>query len=63
SDTVLGSGWATEGYSAATIDAAARGVGYLLAEGGTPLRCKAAYLDDNTVTVIADRARAGREQS
>src|SRR5207249_7294390 len=34
SDTILGAGWAAQGYSAATIDSAARGVGFLLAEGG-----------------------------
>lgn len=56
SDTILGSGWATEGYSAATIDAASRGVGYLLHEGGLPVRLKAAYLDDGAVKLLADRA-------
>ncbi|MGI8947938.1 MAG: FtsK/SpoIIIE domain-containing protein [Ornithinimicrobium sp.] len=33
SDTVLGAGWASLGFSAADIDAAHRGVGYLLHEG------------------------------
>lgn len=59
---MLGTGWASEGYSAATIDAATRGVGYLLHEGGAPVRCKAAYLDDDTITAIAARARALRGQ-
>ena len=36
SDTILGQGWAHQGFSAATIDPTLRGVGYLLAEGGTP---------------------------
>jgi DNA segregation ATPase FtsK/SpoIIIE-like protein len=56
SDTILGAGWATEGYSAATIDPANRGVGYLLHEGGKPVRLRAYYLDDAAVTALADRA-------
>ncbi len=46
SDTILGSGWATEGHSTADIDPALRGVGLLLHEGGQPVRVRAAYLDD-----------------
>ncbi|MGH9063683.1 MAG: FtsK/SpoIIIE domain-containing protein [Acidimicrobiales bacterium] len=53
SDTILGSGWATQGYSAADVDAGARGVGYLLHEGGVPVRLKAAYLDDEAVAALA----------
>jgi DNA segregation ATPase FtsK/SpoIIIE, S-DNA-T family len=34
SDTILGRGWASQGYSAAQIDPTARGVGLLLQEGG-----------------------------
>jgi phosphoglycolate phosphatase-like HAD superfamily hydrolase len=63
SDTILGQGWATRGYSAATIDPAQRGVGYLLAEGGLPRRFRAAYLSDTDVAVLAHRAemlRSGR---
>jgi DNA segregation ATPase FtsK/SpoIIIE-like protein len=56
SDTILGSGWATEGHSAADIDPAARGVGLLLHEGGQPVRLRAAYLDDPTIARIATRA-------
>jgi DNA segregation ATPase FtsK/SpoIIIE, S-DNA-T family len=36
SDTVLGHGWAGQGYTAATIDPLARGVSWLLAETGIP---------------------------
>ncbi len=36
SDTILGQGWAKEGYSASTLDPTSRGVGYLLAEGAVP---------------------------
>lgn len=60
SDTILGSGWAAEGCSAADIDPAARGTGYLLHEGGVPVRMRAAYLDDPTIGAIAARAAALR---
>ncbi len=62
SDTVLGSGWSTQGYSAAEIDPATRGVGYLLHEGGLPVRLRAAYLDDETIEKIAERATRLRNQ-
>lgn len=60
SDTILGSGWASLGYSAADVDAANRGVGYLLHEGGLPVRLRSYYLDDPTLLAIADRAEALR---
>lgn len=60
SDTILGSGWATSGYSAAEIDAGSRGVGLLLSEGGTPMRLRSHFLDDDSVTAIARRACAAR---
>ena len=53
SDTVLGQGWASEGYTAADIDPLARGVGWLLSETGVPRRIKAAYLDDDTIKYLA----------
>ncbi len=56
SDTILGRGWATNGVTATDVPAEARGVGYLLAEGGTPVRCKSYYLDDDTIHAIAARA-------
>lgn len=56
SDTILGQGWASQGYSAATVDPAVRGVGFLLAEGGLPVKFRAAYLDDRAIAAIADRA-------
>lgn len=56
SDTILGSGWASEGYSAAEIDPASRGVGLLLHEGGLPVRLRAAYLNDSAVAEVAARA-------
>ena len=53
SDTVLGQGWAADGYTAADIDPLARGVGWLLSETGTPRRIKAAYLDDDAIKYLA----------
>lgn len=55
SDTVLGQGWASRGYSAAAIEPAARGVGYLLAEGAVPVKCKSYHLDDAQVAALACR--------
>ncbi|WP_199431199.1 FtsK/SpoIIIE domain-containing protein [Qaidamihabitans albus] len=52
SDIILSVGWATEGYSAKTIDPTAAGVGWLLAEGGIPQRFKAAYLSDSDIRAI-----------
>ena len=53
SDTVLGQGWASEGYTAADIDPLARGVGWLLSETGMPRRIKAAYLTDDDIQYLA----------
>jgi hypothetical protein len=61
SDTILGSGWATQGYSAASIDAGDRGVGYLRHEGGTPVRMKGFYLSDDDLAQLAARAEALRK--
>jgi hypothetical protein len=58
SDTILGRGWASQGASAATVDPATRGVGYLLQEGGIPIRLRACYLDDEQLAGIARRAEA-----
>ena len=60
SDTVLGSGWAAQGYDASSVDPAARGVGWLLHEGGVPRLLRSFCLDDDTVDRIAERAEAGR---
>ena len=56
SDVILGHGWASEGYTAADIDPTTRGVGWLIAEGGTPRRMKAAYLTDEQAARIAEHA-------
>jgi hypothetical protein len=60
SDTVLGQGWAALGYSASTVDPSARGVGYLLAEGGVPIRFRSCHLSDSQIDVLAARAQRVR---
>jgi DNA segregation ATPase FtsK/SpoIIIE, S-DNA-T family len=56
SDTILGQGWASLGHSAAAIAPSQRGIGYLLAEDGLPIRMRAFYLDDAAVERLARRA-------
>ena len=68
SDTILGKGWAKGGYSADTIDVAHRGVGYLLHEGGRPVRLRTFYLADLDLYALAAhaellRADARRDQA
>jgi DNA segregation ATPase FtsK/SpoIIIE, S-DNA-T family len=53
SDTVLGHGWAGQGYTAADIDPLARGVSWLLSETGIPRRIKTAYLTDTDIKYLA----------
>jgi DNA segregation ATPase FtsK/SpoIIIE-like protein len=60
SDTILGRGWASQGYSAASVDPAARGVGWLLQEGGVPVRLRSCYLDDLDLAELARRAEQTR---
>jgi hypothetical protein len=60
SDTVLGQGWASLGYTASAVDAADRGVGLLLSEGGVPVRLRACWLDDDQLHALAARAEALR---
>ncbi|MEV4515148.1 FtsK/SpoIIIE domain-containing protein [Dactylosporangium sp. NPDC049525] len=56
SDIVLGHGWAAQGYSSNTVDPGNQGAGYLIAEGGVPMRVKAAYLTDTDIIRLADYA-------
>jgi DNA segregation ATPase FtsK/SpoIIIE-like protein len=56
SDTILGQGWAAAGFSAATIDAANRGVGFLWHEGAEPVRLRSYYLTGEELTRLAQRA-------
>jgi DNA segregation ATPase FtsK/SpoIIIE-like protein len=60
SDTILGQGWAKEGYSASTLDPTLRGVGWLLAEGAVPVKIRTHYLDDADIAELADIAAARR---
>ena len=60
SDTILGQGWAKEGFSASTLDPTVRGVGYLLAEGAVPVKVRTHYLDDDAIAALA---RAGRDEA
>jgi DNA segregation ATPase FtsK/SpoIIIE-like protein len=62
SDTILGAGSATAGFSAATIDTRTPGVGLLLSEGDTPRRVRSAYLSDEEIRSIAARGKALRDQ-
>jgi DNA segregation ATPase FtsK/SpoIIIE, S-DNA-T family len=63
SDTILGRGWASQGYSAAQVDPTARGVGLLLQEGGVPVRLRSCYLDDLDLAELARRAELLRSTS
>ena len=56
SDTVLGAGWASEGFSASNLNSARRGVGLLLHEGGVPVQLRTFHLNDDDVRVLAKRA-------
>ncbi len=61
SDTVLGSGWASEGYSVSDIDPDTRGVGLLLAETGVPRRLRCHVLDDADIgQIVANASEAPR---
>jgi S-DNA-T family DNA segregation ATPase FtsK/SpoIIIE len=53
SDIVLGQGWASQGYTANSISPTNQGSGYLIAEGGIPMRVKAAYLNDGQIKAIS----------
>ncbi|MHB1905372.1 MAG: FtsK/SpoIIIE domain-containing protein [Acidimicrobiales bacterium] len=57
SDTVLGAGWASEGFSASNLNSARRGVGLLLHEGGVPVQLRTFHLNDDDLRVLAERAR------
>jgi S-DNA-T family DNA segregation ATPase FtsK/SpoIIIE len=52
SDLILGRGWASQGYNAATIASEDQGVGYLLAEGGTPVRMKSPWMSDDQIKAV-----------
>jgi S-DNA-T family DNA segregation ATPase FtsK/SpoIIIE len=56
SDLILGRGWASQGYNAATIAPEDQGVGYLLAEGGIPRLMKSPWMTDAQIDAVVDYA-------
>jgi hypothetical protein len=56
SDTVLGGGWAAQGYSATSIPMAQRGVGLVLGADGLPRLMKTYWLSDAAIRDIVGRA-------
>ncbi len=60
SDTILGQGWAKEGYSASTLEPTIRGVGWLLAEGAVPVKIRTHHLEDGSIADLARRAETRR---
>jgi DNA segregation ATPase FtsK/SpoIIIE-like protein len=62
SDTILGQGWASQGYSASTLSPTARGVGFLLAEGAAPVKIRTHYLDDDAIAGLSAQAENRRSR-
>jgi hypothetical protein len=60
SDTILGSGWAAQGVSAAEIDPKLRGAGFLLGEEGAPKRMRVMQLDDEDIARLVVEAKSLR---
>jgi DNA segregation ATPase FtsK/SpoIIIE-like protein len=56
SDTILGQGWASQGWDASKVPAGERGVGLLLHEEAAPLRLRSFYVSDAAIEAIARRA-------
>ena len=63
SDIILGDGWSGAGFSATDISPINPGEAFLIAEGGTPQRIKAAYLSDADIIALADYAAWTRRAS
>ncbi|MEV0584134.1 FtsK/SpoIIIE domain-containing protein [Nonomuraea sp. NPDC050310] len=61
SDTILGQGWASQGFNAARIDVTQRGAGLLLAEGSVPTWLRSCFLSDNDIKAISRTAYRLRE--
>ncbi len=68
SDTILGGGWASAGFSATTIGINNRGVGWLLGESGQPELIRGYFIDDATIAQIIEengsrfRDKGGEDQ-
>lgn len=63
SDIILGDGWSGKGYTATDIPPVNPGVAWLIAEGGTPLRVKTAYLTDDDIRRLAAYAAWARRHA
>jgi DNA segregation ATPase FtsK/SpoIIIE, S-DNA-T family len=63
SDTILGHGWASKGYTAEELDPQSRGVSWLRAEDGIPRRIKAAYLTDEQIIYLASFAATAQTRA
>ena len=68
SDTILGGGWASAGFSATTIGINNRGVGWLLGASGQPELIHGYFIDDTTTAQIVEengsrfRDKGGEDQ-
>lgn len=60
SDMILGAGLASQGFNAARVPAEARGTGYLLAEGSSPRKVRAHFVNDADLVRLARQARVLR---
>ena len=60
SDIILGDQLSAAGFSATDISPLNPGEAFLIAEGGTPQRIKAAYLSDADIIALADHATQAR---
>jgi len=60
SDIILGDQLSAAGFSATDISPLNPGEAFLIAEGGTPQRIKAAYLSDADIIALADHAAQAR---
>lgn len=60
SDTILGAGWASQGFDTSSVAGFQRGVGYLLAEESSPRRLLSYYLSDDDLEILARRAQTIR---
>ncbi|GAB3718386.1 FtsK/SpoIIIE domain-containing protein [Nocardiopsis nanhaiensis] len=63
SDTILGAGNASRGFSASVFTAQQRGAGFLLAEGADPVQERTAFMNDAEVAGIARRAYEIRKEA
>ncbi len=63
SDTILGGGWATRGFSASSISLGDRGVGLILGESSVPIAFRSFWLDDETQSEVIDAALEFRDPS